>query len=142
MALRNVALALLAGTSMCACTGFPTYKAPPAGPDTATIDVSRINASTLCTNGHFFTIGPVKDGQLVVPATGRTAVYSWVSIAEYQVTYTCMPGVSFQPDAGQSYLLNLEVDGKACRLEIYQKGAPNRIGLDLVRSAAPAKYCQ
>lgn len=138
---RILAAAALVGM-LSACVGLPPYKAPPAGPETATVDVSRMNASSICTDGTLYSVGRVKDGRLTVPTTSRVALYSWVYISDYDTSYSCMPGVSFKPEAGGSYLMNLELESKGCRVEVYRQGADNRIGLDVEASAAPPQYCR
>jgi len=138
----RMAIALSACAALTACAGFPPYQPPPAGPDVATIDLSRFNADSICTGGELYSIRKVEGDKLLVPTTSRVALYSWVYISDYYMNYSCMPGVSFQPVAGETYLMNLELDSKACHAEVYRHSPDSRVGLDLVYSEGPPALCQ
>lgn len=136
-------LGVLCGMAlMTACSSLPRYQPPPAGPDVAMVDLSRINANAICTGGELYDIGPVEDNMLPVPTDSRVALYGWVYISDYYASYSCMPGISFQPEPGVTYLMNLELESKSCRAEVYRTGADNRVGLDVVPSVGPPSLCR
>lgn len=139
--LRYAAIALLC-TALAACAGFPPYLGPAPGLPTARIDLQRAHADTLCVGGKLYSLTAPQPKVLVVPAVGRVGLYSFASIADYNVTYTCMPGISFKPVPDETYLLNFENDSKACHLEVYHEGAANRIGLDVEPSVGNPAYCK
>lgn len=141
IALVRMGLPALAALALTACVGFPPYKGPAHGAPTAVVDVHRINATSICTDGKFYSL-PANTGLVLLPATGRVGIYSFMSIADYNVTYTCAPGLSFKPEPGQEYLMNVENDGKGCKLEVYRKSDANRIGLELEPSVGAGAYCR
>ena len=135
-------LAALAAATLSGCVSFPPYVPPAAGEPSAIIDTSRVNASLLCSNGTLYSVKAPKDNKLTVPADRRIAVYSALTLVDYNVTYSCSPGLSFKPVSGVSYLLNLEVENQVCRIEVYREGAKNRTGLDLEWTVRGPQDCQ
>ena len=143
MSLLRVLPILAASAALSACATLPPYAAPPAGADTATLDLSRLaNAGPICVNGSQYALGSIKDGKLIVPTTGRIGLYSFLLIADYNVTYTCHPGISFRPAPGEVYLVNMEATGSGCLLEVYRKSDRNRIKLDIEATAGLPQYCK
>jgi len=125
------------------CASLPPYQAPPkTDPGAAILDLSRIPSGSICTNGVLYAFNNSREKELAVPTGGRIGISSYVMMADYQVTYSCYPGLSFKPEAGKQYLLNVEIEDQKCRLEIYQKGAQNRTGLALVPGVLPPQYCK
>jgi hypothetical protein len=126
-----------------ACVTLPPYKAPSKDdPNVAIVDVSRIPSGSICTGGVLYTLGNMKTKDIPVPTNSRAGVYSFVYIAEYQVSYSCQPGISFQPEPGKHYLMNLEIQDQKCNLEVYEKSDANRTGLQLVPKIGPPEYCR
>jgi len=134
---RGAALFTIGGASL------PPYQAPPkTDPGAAILDLSRIPSGSICTNGVLYAFNNSREKELAVPTGGRIGISSYVMMADYQVTYSCYPGLSFKPEAGKQYLLNVEIEDQKCRLEIYQKGAQNRTGLALVPGVLPPQFCK
>ncbi len=126
-----------------ACVSLPQYKAPSTNdPGIAILDLSRIPSGSICSAGVLYSFNNSREKELAVTTTGRIGISSYVQMADYQVTYSCYPGVSFKPEAGKRYLLNLEIEDQRCRLEIYEKGAKNRTSLALVPDLGPPQYCK
>lgn len=127
-----------------ACQSFPPYGSPAAGTDIATIDLSRSNVSSICVNGELYTVTRASGDltKLPVPTNTRVGINSFYYYSGYQVSYSCAPGISFQPKAGEHYLVTFENDSNGCRLEVYRKDEPSRIGLAIERSIAQAQYCK
>ena len=134
-------LALLLAATLSACSSLPPYRAPVASDKTATVDVSRINANSICVNGELYGIGSVPNKQLIVPTDSRVAIYAWVYISEYYSNYSCMPGISFRPKPGANYLMNLELQSDVCVIEVYRKDDAMPLGLDVERTSGPARLC-
>lgn len=125
------------------CASLPPYQAPSkTDPGSAILDLSRIPSGSICTNGVLYAFNNSREKELAVPTGGRVGISSYVMMADYQVTYSCYPGLSFKPEAGKQYLLNVEIEDQKCRLEIYQKGAQSRTGLALVPGVLPPQYCK
>lgn len=135
------AIVVLAAASASGCANLPPYREPAPSEATATVDVSRINPGAICVAGKLYGLAARPGGQVVVPTDTRVALHSFLYIADYQVSYSCYPGVSFQPVPGERYLMNLEYDSKACHLEVYRKDDAAPVGLDLVPSVGPPVYC-
>lgn len=126
-----------------ACAGLPPYQAPSkSDPGSAIVDFSRIPSGSICTNGVLYAFNNSREKEQAVPTGGRVGISSYVMMADYQVTYSCYPGLSFKPEAGKQYLLNVEIEDQKCRLEVYEKGAPNRTGLALVPNVLPPQFCK
>jgi len=142
MNLKILPIAVLAAATLSGCVSFPPYPGPAAGEPTAIVDTSRVKPTTICTNGTLYTVKAPRDNKLVIPATGRVGLYSFVQLYDYNVTYTCDPGVSFKPANGVSYLLNMEIEDQKCRLEVYREGGKNRTGLDLEMSIGAPQFCK
>jgi FKBP-type peptidyl-prolyl cis-trans isomerase len=139
---KNLLVAALAAATLCGCVSLPPYTGPAAGEPTAIVDTSRVKPTSICTNGTLYSVKAPRDNKLVIPASGRVALYSFVELYDYNVTYSCGPGISFKPANGVSYLLNMEIEDQVCRLEIYRQGGKNRTGLDLEMSIAGPQYCK
>ena len=141
--MSGLRLCLLAGACsvLAACQSFPAYRVP-TGPTTL-VDVSRAQVTTICTGGKGYSVGKAAPGgKLPVPTdAGPVTLYAFVYLADYNVSYSCMPGLSFQPVAGSEYLFNLELEDQRCLPEIYRKGGENRTGLAIEASSARPGAC-
>ena len=135
------ACALVLASVLSGCASLPPYRPPMPSAQTAMVDVSRISADAICVDSTVYEVGTVAGGKLIVPTDGRIALHSSVYIADYDVNYSCYPGISFQPRAGAEYLMNLEVGSSACRLEVYRKDEAAPVGLALVPSIGPSTWC-
>lgn len=142
MKLREFLMAAGCALTLAGCVSLPPYRAPSASAETATVDVGRINASAICVDGTLYKLGATPGRQVQVPTNTRVALYSFVYISDYDASYSCYPGVSFQPRSGANYLMNLEYDSKACKLEVYRKEEQAPIGLALEPSAGPPVFCR
>ena len=135
------ACALVLASVLSGCASLPPYRPPMPSAQTAVVDVSRISADAICVDSTVYEVGEVAGGKLIVPTDSRIALHSFVYIADYDVNYSCYPGISFQPRAGAEYLMNLEVGSSACRLEVYRKDEAAPVGLALVPSIGPSTWC-
>jgi hypothetical protein len=140
-AAKSLLAATIAAATLSGCVSLPPYVAPAAGEPTAIVDTSRVQPTSICSNGTLYSVKAPRDNKLVVPANGRVAIYTWVELYDYNVTYSCGPGVSFQPAKGASYLLNLQIEDQKCLMEVYRQGGQNRTGLDIEPSAAGPQFC-
>ena len=138
----SLTVAALAACVASGCSSLPRYAGPAAGEPTAIVDTSRVQPTMICTNGTLYQVGPARDNRLAIPTSSRVALYHFVYIDDYNVSYTCNPGISFQPVNGLTYLFNLEIEDQKCRVEIYREGESNRTGLGLEWSVRPPQYCQ
>lgn len=132
---------VVAGSLLAACQTFPRYQAPLHG--TAIVDVSRANVTTICTGGKGYSVAGAAGGKLAVPVdAGPVTLYSFIYLQDYNVSYSCYPGLSFQPQAGSEYLFNIELDGQRCMPDLYRKDPANtRIGLQLEPSVERPGAC-
>jgi hypothetical protein len=136
--LALAALALLSG-----CVSYPPYKAPPPGPDTATIDMSRFSVASLCQKGKAYRVPRTPDGKVVVSTDGRVSVTGIAQFIGFNVTYTCMPSISFRPEAGQSYFMTLRALSEGCEMEVYRLDpAEPRVGLVHVPGIGAGERCE
>lgn len=144
MMLARAKTAFFAGAMLllAACTTLPPYRAPAASAETAVVDVSRIDPSAICVDGKLYKLDAVPGKKLQVPTDTRVALHSFVYISDYNMNYSCYPGVSFQPKPGAEYLMNLEMDSRACVLEVYRKDSELPVGLALELSEGPPQYCR
>ena len=132
---------LAAVTVLAGCQTFPRYTAP-QGSDTATVDVSRANVTVLCADGKGYTVSTPPGRKLSVPTNlGRVTLYSFIYLADYNVSYSCQPGLSFQPKAGEEYLFNIELEDQMCLPDLYRKEEGSRVGLAMEASVARPGAC-
>lgn len=125
------------------CAMLPRYEAPPAGPDTATIDMSRFVVANVCHHGKAYSLQKPADGKVVVPVDGRIRVTGIAQFMGFNVIYTCTPGISFQPEAGQTYFMNLRALSQGCIMEVYKiDPSEPRVGLTMVPDVAPSARCE
>jgi hypothetical protein len=133
-------LAGAAATLLSACQTFPRYIPPTQ--DVAYVDVSRSQVTAVCTGGRGYTVAATPGKKLAVPVNaGPVTLYAFLYIQDYNVSYSCYPGLSFQPEAGAEYLFNMEIDAQACFPEIYRKAEGNRTGLAIEPSAGKPGTC-
>lgn len=131
-ALLSAALVL----SLSACSLAP-YKPAPGEP-TAVINVKNVPGPSICTDkGRRYSLVPDRNNEAKIPANERLTLYSFVYIAGYNVSWSCMPGIGFTPEAGKAYYGTVESENQRCRYELYRAGADNRIGLDFEPTIAP-----
>jgi hypothetical protein len=137
----RIATVLAAFSLLSACQTFPAYKVAQSG-DMATVDVSRAAVTVLCTGGKGYSVPSMRGGKLLIPAdSGRVTLYSFIYLADYNVSYSCSPGLSFQPKAGEEYLFNIELEDQRCLPELYRKVDGNRIGLAFEDTLAGPGSC-
>ncbi|MEG3792117.1 hypothetical protein V1318_18525 [Lysobacter sp. CCNWLW3] len=127
---RAIVAGLVAAASLTACSSLSPYPFQPGEPS-AVVNLSDVPSPFFCVGGTNYKFVPDKQQRARVPVGKRIAVNSFVYIGGYQSYWTCTAGMSFVPDAGHQYLVNLEMRDQACRLEVYREGADNRVGLDL-----------
>jgi hypothetical protein len=141
MSALRIATGLAVVSLLSACQTFPRYNLAQGGP-TATVDVSRANVTVLCSGGKGYSVPTVRGGKLLIPANeGRVTLYSFIVLADYNVTYSCSPGLSLQPKAGEEYLFNIEFEDQKCLAELYRKAEGNRVGLAIETSLAGPGLC-
>lgn len=129
--LRATVAALAAAAALSGCAGLPLYTFKPGEPS-AEVNLTGIPSPSFCVAGTAYRFAADKKTQRApIPVGQRVAVRSFVYLSGYQQYWTCNAGMSFIPEAGRGYLVNLEMRNQACRLEVYREGAANRIGLDL-----------
>jgi hypothetical protein len=130
-----------AGVLLAACQSFPAYL-PPANAN-AMVDVSRTSVTTICTGGKGYSVGKAaRGGKLALPTdAGPVTLYAFVYLADYNVSYTCTPGLSFQPVVGGEYLFNIELEDQRCLPDLYRQGTENRTGLAIEASVGRPGAC-
>jgi hypothetical protein len=134
-----VAAAVLSTLALTACAP-PPYKARP-GEATALINVEHVPNPSICTStGKRFSLVPDKAHEAKIPAGDRLTLLSYIQMAGYNVTWSCMPAIGFKPEAGKAYYGTVETSNQKCRYEVYRAGADNRVGLDLEETITRA-YC-
>ncbi len=137
------AAAVLAVVSLSGCSMLPRYEAPPAGPDTATIDMSRFAVANVCHHGKAYSLQKPADGKVVVPVDGRIRVTGIAQFMGFNMIYTCTPGISFQPEAGQTYFMNLRALSQGCIMEVYKiDPSEPRVGLTMVPDVGSSLRCE
>lgn len=140
---HSLLLAMAGAMLLSGCSSLPRYVPPSADLPQATVDVSLLPQPSVCVAGKLYSANKGPDGRISVPATGaRVAIHSFVYIDDYNVSYSCYPGISFRPEEGAGYTTRVEIEDQKCRLEVYREGAKNRVGLDLVESIGPPYLCK
>lgn len=109
-----VATLLLGG-----CMVLPKY-VPAAGEPVAIIQADRLPSPSFCADGVGYDATVAADGTMQVPANKRISLYSYVVLADYNVTYTCMPGASYTFDPGKRYVAAIEHVQGGCAIDLVQ----------------------
>jgi len=136
-------IAAFALASLSACTILPRYEAPPAGPETASIDMSRFSVVSLCHQGKAYSVPKTPDGKVVVTTEGRVSVTGIAQFMGFNVIYTCTPSISFRPEAGQTYFMNLRALSQGCEMEVYRLDPSEpRVGLATVDDIGAGGRCE
>lgn len=107
----------------------PIYKNV-ANEKTAHLKVLYNTTVSICTQGAVFDLrkNPKQDFY-VIPANKRFDLTSTASYSGYQITYYCSPKISFKPEEGKTYLLDLSVTGDRCILDLAQEDKASKTGL-------------
>ena len=126
---RNRLLALPAVFALLGgCMILPTY-APAAGEPVAIIQADRLPSPSFCADGVGYDAKVAADGTIQVPANKRVSLYSYVVLADYNVTYTCMPGASYTFDPGKRYIGAVQHVPGGCAIDLVQLSDATDTGL-------------
>lgn len=119
-----------------------TYE-PAPNEEMATIRSIGFGRPQICKDGQMFWAPPAKDvaDGVSVPAGRRVTVGTHISDAGYQVVHFCRPFMSFQPEAGKTYLMNSGLSGNGrCFIELVREDVAADTGVSVERSLG-APYC-
>jgi hypothetical protein len=110
------------------CMILPKYT-PAAGEPVATIQADRLPSPSFCADGVGYDAKVAPDGTIQVPANKRVSLYSYVVLADYNVTYTCMPGRSFTFEPGKRYVGAVQHLTGGCAIDLVQLNDGTETGL-------------
>ncbi|MFY2765247.1 hypothetical protein [Arenimonas sp. MALMAid1274] len=126
---RKLLLALPAAAALLGgCVILPTY-APAAGEPVAIIQADRLPSPSFCADGVGYDAKVAKDGTIQVPANKRISLYSYVVRADYNVTYTCVPGASYTFEPGRRYVGAVQDVTGGCAIDLVQLSDTTDTGL-------------
>jgi len=126
--IHRMAMVSMLAIGLAGC--LPIYR-PGAG--TALTDVKlspnmRNDALTLCVDATCYTAHPRK-GHLQVPVGHDVTIFRNFVAGGYQVTYSCYPGMRFQPQADLAYYADFEIRADRCGFWIFRLDPSSRVGI-------------
>ena len=117
-----------------------TYQIKP-GDEVATLRNVGHGRTQMCLDGKLYWPPDAEKtpGAFNVPAGSRLTVGAYISSEGYQVTHFCRPFMSFEPKAGQSYVMNSALSGPGvCGVELVRVDDATPSGLTLEPSVGRA----
>ncbi len=139
--MKRVIPMTLAATMLSACAHVPPYM-PATGIPTAQLKLSQSGELTLCAQGQRFALKPDEQKYAAVPAGQRITINHNFFAQGYNVNYSCHSGISFIPEAGQSYFANFELRNERCVLMVFREDAESRVGLSPEPSMGRPLSCE
>lgn len=137
---RTISITLMA-VLLISCAHTPPY-VPAGGSPIAQLNLSQSGELTLCTQGQRFALKPNEQKYAAVPAGQRVTVNHSFFAQGYNVNYSCHSGISFIPEAGQSYFTNFELRNERCILMVFREDSRSRVGLTLEPSMGRPLACE
>lgn len=121
------------------CPGFfPSayfFKEGEPRADLRIVDSCKVD---LCNDGDYETVAPPPGTQSApIPASGRIAVGRYLSDTRGNSRWSCYPMVSFTPRAGASYVMDVNVVGSRCTVEVLRMDDSAPHGFAPEESAGP-----
>lgn len=95
----------------------------------------------ICKDGQMYWAPVVKDvpNAVSVPAGGRLTLGAHIVSHGYQVVHYCRPFLSFEPTAGNTYLMNSALSGEGrCSIELVREDMSKGAGVALEPSVGRA----
>jgi hypothetical protein len=117
-----------------------TYQLKP-GDELATVRNVGHGQPQMCVDGKVYWPPEAKDipGAFSVPAGNRLTMGAHLSSQGYQVVHYCRPFLSFQPKAGESYVMNSALSGPGmCGVELVREDNATPSGVTLEPSVGRA----
>lgn len=125
--------------SGCALKEMKNYS-PLANEKTAKIDISEFDSTIrICVNNERLFVTSNSDGYAIIPANQRVSLEDFYYVGDSSYSTSCSFKISFIPKTDEKYFLNQEFRNQKCFMEVYKRGASNRIGLDVIDSMEPSK---
>lgn len=128
-------LAILGAAAGC---GAPLYRpAPMAADASALIDLAGTGVKWICAQGEPHRLLADADGNARIPAGTRLTVGAWYD----ERLLRCLAAVSFIPEAGQRYRIDIQLAAEHCKASVFIDAPDTVIGARLVQGTRPARAC-
>jgi hypothetical protein len=126
---RKLILAVSAAALLGGCVVLPVYE-PAVGEATAALDTEFMPPTiAICVDGAGYKVRKDADGTVRLPADRRISLYTTLVMADYNVTYTCHPGASYQFDPTKRYVATVHNDSRGCAIDLVQENPDTPTGL-------------
>jgi hypothetical protein len=130
---------LLVGLQGCAAVYTPA-----AGEATSTVRNVGFGELRMCRFGKIYQLPQAKGDPkaVIVPAGQRITLSAHLRSDGYQVSYHCVPAVSFAPEDGLLYVANSALSGDGrCGIEVVRDDKASLTGVSIEPSVGPPQ-CQ
>lgn len=126
----SLGLLLIGFISLSACT--PIYKFQTSEPK-AKILAMGFGDVTFCKDGSIYTPPALALNRKIkfIPAEERITVIKNLSFSGYNVTHYCNPRLSFIPKSGETYIINADLNGNQCFIEVVKSNGEKETGVDI-----------
>jgi hypothetical protein len=135
----GLALCMVAATLVTAC-GVVPYQPTPQDV-LVPVKLVGMGSPRMCRDGKFYSLTTDAAGDTVrVPAGQRITFGTYMYFDGYNVSYSCLPQLSFVPEAGRSYVSNSGLRDQRCFVELVREDVSRDTGVAPELSLG-APYC-
>ena len=139
---RSVRLGLCIGAAafMTAC-GVVPYQPTPQDV-LVPVKLVGMGSPRMCRDGKLYSLPADASGESVkVPSGQRITFGTFMYFDGYNVSYSCLPRVSFVPEAGRTYVSNSGLRDQRCFVEVVREDLSRDTGVAPELSLAPPEPC-
>ena len=114
--------------------GSPIYKFAP-DEESASIKLLYGDQITMCRDDQLYSLKASDNSNIVkVPIGKRVSVGTYMSYSGYNVTYRCMPFLSFLPEENAKYISDSNVINNKCYIDLVKESPNSNTGVSFENS--------
>ena len=108
------------------------------GEKTASVKFLGMGRPSFCRSGKFYSFTPVENSSAVrIPVGERISVGTYMYFSGYNVSHSCYPFLSFMPKEGVTYVIDSNVRGNKCFVELVREDESKATGVGIEPSVGP-----
>ena len=124
---------------LAACGAVPYQPGP--NEVLAPVKLVGLGSPRMCMDGKLYSLSADKSETVKVPVGQRITLGSYMYFDGYNVSFSCMPQLSFMPQAGLSYVSNAGLRDQRCFVELVREDASRETGVAPEPSLGPPQSC-